>query len=402
MLDGAMHSDPILGVTLGGRYLVRQPLAAGGTATIFLAEDLHTGGQVAMKALHPPDRRTAEPIHRLEREGRIAGSLHHPNLCRVTDRGALPDGSPFLVMDILSGETLSDYIKREARLPITEAVDIVHQVLAGLDAAHERGIVHRDVKPENTFLIPLGPRSTLVKLLDFGHAVFQDTSGFEGELTHTGTVVGTPRYMAPEQVRGLRDFDVRTDIYAVGVILYESITGKLPFDGEDSRAVMEDIAFRRPQPARQLRPDLSPALADVIERAMARERRERYATASDLQRALWSALRDAGPAERNQSAQTAVLRPARQVVPHGSTDGATKVQPAPVSSVSPAQVDWNCPTLKFASSAREEEAPAGAPVEGNTMPSTEAPTYDEEHDGADWEPATEKLHLDHVRQRKTP
>jgi len=387
-----MHSDPILGVTLGGRYVGRQVLAEGGMATILLADDLRTSGQVAVKVLHARTRSQIEPIQRPEREGRIAGSLHHPNLCRVTDRGKLPDGSPFLIMDILSGETLADCIKREKRLPIEEAVDIVHQVLAGLDAAHAQGIVHRDVKPENAFLIPLGPRSTIVKLLDFGHAIFQNTSTFEPELTHVGIVVGTPRYMAPEQVQGIRDFDVRTDIYAAGVMLYEATTGKLPFDGKNSREVMEAIAFRSPQPARLLRPDLPPELGAVIDRAMARDRNKRYATAVEFQLALWAALKADGPRAKNPSGQTAILHGDSVLAIEQQARGSLKKETAPLP-FAPAAADWDSPTRKFAPSGPGGSDPEPSLEVDVMLPAHETVQHDEAAQG-EWEPPTEKLQFD--------
>jgi serine/threonine-protein kinase len=281
---------PLLGVLIADRYVPTSVLGQGGNAIVFLADDRRTGGAVALKALHESYRRDVEATTRLEREGRIAGGLNHPNICRVFDIGQLPDESPFFVMEPFVGESLFDRITRVRHVPVEEAIDIVYQLLAGLSVAHRRGIVHRDIKPANVFLVPIGPRSTVVKLLDFGGAFVVDASAPGGlPLTQAGLVVGTPMYMAPEQAQGLRDFDRRTDLYVCGVLLYQMVSGSLPFVAKSVRELLESIALRRPRPILSLRPNLSPALVAVIERAMAHERAARFPTAEDFQSALLEA-----------------------------------------------------------------------------------------------------------------
>jgi len=283
-----MGSD-LLGSVLGGRYIPRSVLGAGANAEVYLADDMHTGGSVALKALHQELRDKREARLRLDREGRIAGSLNHPNVCRVTDVGRLADESPFLVMELLVGESLDQRLVREVKLSVDEAVDITYQVLAGLGPAHRRGVVHRDLKPANVYLVPIGPRSTIAKVLDFGGAA--DAASFqEVPLTAMGLVVGTPLFMTPEQAMGKRDFDGRTDLYVCGTLLYVMLSGKLPFIGPNLRTVMEAIASSSPRPISALRPGLSRALVAVIERAMAHDRGGRYATAEEFQNALLAAI----------------------------------------------------------------------------------------------------------------
>lgn len=286
-----MGSD-LIGTVLGGRYIPRSVLGTGANAVVYLADDRHTGGPVALKALHERLRHAADARLRLDREGRIAGSINHPNACRVTDIGYLPDQSPFLVMELLVGESLYDRLEREKQIAVDEAVDITYQVLAGLAPAHARGVVHRDLKPGNVFLVPVGTRSTLAKVLDFGGAVVETDGAAIQEipLTAAGLVVGTPLYMTPEQAQGLRDFDARTDLYVCGTLLYVMLSGKLPFVAKDVRSLMEMIAFRPPRPIRALCPTLAPALVTVIEKAMASNRSERFAAAEEFQAALVAAL----------------------------------------------------------------------------------------------------------------
>jgi eukaryotic-like serine/threonine-protein kinase len=287
--------DELLGVLLGGRYVPRSALGAGGNARVYLADDYRTGGSVALKVLHET-RRDVEGVARLEREGRIAGTLNHPNVCRVTDMGQLADSSPFIVMELLVGESLATRISRVGRFAIDEAVDIVFQVLAGLSAAHRRGIVHRDVTPANVFLTPVGPRSTLVKVIDFGGALAEDGSAPEGlPLTAAGIVVGTPLYMTPEQAQGSRVFDSRTDIFVCGTILYQMLTGQPRFQAPNLRKLMEAVAFRSPPPIPTIRPEVPPGLVAVVEQAMARDRALRFATAEAFQEAMLHGAASAAP-----------------------------------------------------------------------------------------------------------
>jgi len=309
---------PLLGALIADRYVPRSMLGSGGNAIVFLADDRRTGGAVALKVLHEAYRRDVEATMRLEREGRLAGSLNHPNICRVIDLGRLADQSPFIVMEPFVGESLLDRIARARQFAVDEAVDVIFQLLAGLSAAHHRRIVHRDIKPANVFLVPVGPRSTVVKLLDFGGAFALDASTPDGlPLTQAGLVVGTPMYMAPEQAQGLRDFDSRTDLYVCGVLLYQLVSGSLPFLESSVRDLLEAIAFRRPRPILSVRPDLSPELVAVIERAMARERAARFPTAEEFQRAMLQAASAPASAEAQAGAPAMETLP-NPIAPPGS------------------------------------------------------------------------------------
>jgi serine/threonine protein kinase len=281
----------LLGKTIGGRYRVRGVLGEGGMGTVFEAEHIALGRSVAVKVLHATQAAKKDSIRRFQQEARAAGAIGHPNICGVIDLGTLDDGSPYIVMERLLGETLADRVASEAGLPFEDVIDILVQVLSGLVAAHEQQIVHRDIKPENIFLTTRVGCPPLVKILDFGVSKMTGPSagGIRPEdlaLTRTGMVMGTPYYMAPEQARGERDLDARVDLYACGVILYEALTGRRPFTALNYNALLLQILSTTPRPASERRPALPPAFDEVIAKAMARRREDRYATASDFQRDL--------------------------------------------------------------------------------------------------------------------
>jgi serine/threonine-protein kinase len=285
----------LLGKTVGGKYVVRSVLGEGGMGAVFEAEHLTIGRSVAVKVLHPSQARKKDAVRRFHQEARAAGAIGHPNICEVYDLGTLEDGSPYLVMEKLVGETLAERIAAEGGLPFEDAIDILTQVLSGLVAAHEKGIVHRDIKPENVFLTRRVGCPPICKLLDFGVSkMIAPVSGSKEEdldLTRTGMVMGTPYYMSPEQARGDRNLDARVDLYACGVILYEALTGKRPFTAANYNALLLQILSSKPRPARELRPALPSGFETVIAKAMARNREDRYPGAADFQKDLQT-LRD--------------------------------------------------------------------------------------------------------------
>jgi len=285
----------LLGKTVGGKYVVRSVLGEGGMGTVFEAEHLTIGRSVAVKVLHPNQARKKDAVRRFHQEARAAGAIGHPNICEVYDLGTLEDGSPYLVMEKLVGETLAERIAAEGGLPFEDVIDILTQVLSGLVAAHEKSIVHRDIKPENVFLTRRVGCPPVCKLLDFGVSkMIAPLIGAKEEdldLTRTGMVMGTPYYMSPEQARGDRNLDARVDLYACGVILYEALTGKRPFTAANYNALLLQILSNRPRPARELRPALAAGFDAVLDKAMARNRDDRYHSATEFQKDL-QALRD--------------------------------------------------------------------------------------------------------------
>ncbi|MGO8994808.1 MAG: serine/threonine-protein kinase [Polyangiaceae bacterium] len=285
------HRD-LIGKTIGGKYLVRSVLGEGGMGAVFEAENTALGRSVAVKVLHPAQARKKVAVKRFHQEARSAGAIGHPNICEVYDLGTLDDGSPYLVMERLVGETLADRIQSEGGLPFDDVIEVVTQVLSGLVAAHEKGIVHRDIKPENIFLTKRVGCPPLAKLLDFGVSKMispiHNEKDEDLDLTRTGMVMGTPFYMSPEQARGDRNLDARVDLYACGVILYEALTGRRPFTAANYNALLLQILTTSPRPARELRPALPQGFDEVLEKALARNRDDRFQSAAEFQRELQS------------------------------------------------------------------------------------------------------------------
>ncbi|HSO31933.1 MAG TPA: serine/threonine-protein kinase [Labilithrix sp.] len=274
---------------VANRYQLLGEVARGGCGAVFEGRDLHLDRLVAIKILQAGgfDRAAAA---RFAREARVAAAIHHPNVCTVSDSGLLDNGSPFLVMERLYGETLRAYGARVGRIDAEEAIELAVQMLSGLEAAHALGIVHRDMKPENVFVLRPPGGLPLVKLLDFGmcrrRAVEISLDADDRSLTRAGTVVGTPEYMAPEQASGRRSFDQRIDLYAVGVMLYEMLTGTRAFTGPDPRSVLVSVLARQLPSVRTIRPELPVAVDRIVARAVERDPRARYASTGEFQNDL--------------------------------------------------------------------------------------------------------------------
>ncbi len=282
----------LLGTTLDGRYELVTHLATGGMGAVFRARHVHLRKDVAVKVLRPDLTSSPEIVERFRREAEIASALEHHNIVRVTDFGRSPEGYLFLVMELLTGESLFDRLRREGFLPPEEAVPILWQVCAGLEAAHALGVVHRDLKPENVFLARTGSGHEVTKILDFGIAKIADPSSVSA--TQSGIVVGTPEYLSPEQAMGSA-VDARADLYAVGLIAWRTLSGRHPFKAEEPRALLMMQATRPVPPLTESRPDLAayPALVAAVARACAKEAAERHQTAAALKDDLAAAL---GPA----------------------------------------------------------------------------------------------------------
>jgi serine/threonine-protein kinase len=278
--DAPSDEDPLVGQLLDGNYEVVRVIGEGGMGRVYEARHtrLHTK-RFAVKLLHHELAREPEVVTRFQREAEAASVLAHPNVVGVYDVNTSADGRPYIVAELLVGEDLGKYLERLGRLPVIEAVRIARQVCRALGAAHAAGIVHRDVKPENVFLA--GPSAT-VKVLDFGISKLAEVS--DG-LTKTGTVMGTPDYMAPEQARGDR-VDARADVYAVGAILFRALTGRKPFDGTDPMAILTAVLTQEPERPSTLEPSIPLSLELIVQRTMAKLPAERFASMDALEQAL--------------------------------------------------------------------------------------------------------------------
>jgi serine/threonine protein kinase len=269
--SAATPSDPAsqrIG-TVVDRYTIVRLLGQGGMGSVFEARHATLARRFAIKFLLPALATNREVLRRFENEAKAAGGLEHPNLVAVTDFGRAADGAPYLVMEFLEGNDCAALLHREGPLPIARAVSIVVQACRGLAVAHKAGIVHRDLKPENLFLCDAGDGSDLVKVLDFGIAKLRPADA--GLTTGTGTTFGTAHYMSPEQARGAADIDQRADVWSLGVVLYELLAGRRPFEGAQFLHVIHEILTAEPAPLGDLRPDLPAGLVMAVSRAMTKD-----------------------------------------------------------------------------------------------------------------------------------
>jgi len=279
-----MLEEPVLtGRVLAGRYRLGERLGAGGWGAVYDAVQTDLGRRVAVKVLHTGIALTHEGLARFEREARSAAALGHPNIAQVTDFQANAGEPPFLVMELLAGRTLAAALRAEGRIAAPRVAWIAHQILAGLDAAHRAGIVHRDVKPDNVFLVSAPGVEDLVKLLDFGIAKL--ASDTHQQLTATGSMLGSPAFMAPEQIRGML-IDHRADLYAVGATMYLALSGRLAFDAANVHGMLLAITEQRPTPLSSVDPSLDPRLGAVIDRAMHKDPNARFGSAAEMRAAL--------------------------------------------------------------------------------------------------------------------
>ena len=264
-------------------------------ATVWRAWDLTLQRPVAVKLLFARESHTEEVlVDRFLREARIAASVQHRNVIHIVDFGTTADGQPFMVMELLEGETLAARLRRQKPLPVADVVQIGHLTLRGLGAVHAAGIIHRDLKPENVYLKNEGG-VVYPKILDFGISRSIDPPhGPRSALTtREGVIVGTPEYMSPEQARGVKQIDYRTDLYSMGVVLYESLTGKLPFVSENVGDLIIKIVTGSAPPVHELTPSVPRAVSDVVARAMARLPGDRFLDAAEMQDALLTASKAA-------------------------------------------------------------------------------------------------------------
>ena len=289
---GESEYDRLVGQTLDGRYFVEKKIGEGGMGVVFAARHAVIERPLAIKVLKREVMRDTATIKRFVQEAQAASRIGHPNIVDVTDFGTTADGMTFSVMEYVDGQTLGHALRESAPFPMQRAIRVAVQIARALGAAHDKGIVHRDLKPENVFLIDRDGRPDFVKIVDFGIAkvipVGTTPNPNEPRLTRAGSVFGTPEYMAPEQAAGRSDTDGRVDIYALGVILYEMLTGRVPHRGESMVRTLAMQMLDPIEPPRKVRPDLdiSPELEDVVMHALAKKREQRFQKMSELLAAL--------------------------------------------------------------------------------------------------------------------
>ena len=299
----AEQADAMRGRLIEGRYRVIEKLGAGGMGAVFVAEQTAVGRKVAIKVLGHEVASDKNAVRRFMQEARAASALSHPNTITIHDFGQTPEGELYLVMELVPGQTLSAVLRNSGALPPARAAHMAHQILNALQEAHGAGIIHRDLKPENVIVSPRSGNPDFLKVLDFGLAKLTEGADSANGLTQTGQVFGTPGYMAPEQAKGER-CDGRADLYAVGVMLYEMLSGRRPFEGDSPLSVLVKHIQEPPPPFETLVPPVfvPPALCEVVFRTLSKDREARYPTAADMNEALMAAADDAGLASGSYAA----------------------------------------------------------------------------------------------------
>jgi len=359
---------------IANRYRILALIGEGGMGAVYVAEHLLIGRKVAVKRLHPELAGDEKAVARFQREARAAGSTGHEHVVEVLDLGYGDDGAPYLVMEYLRGRSLAQVIQAEGRLAAARASKIVGQVLAALSAVHGCGVVHRDLKPDNILLTRRGADPEFVKVVDFGISKIRQEDGDpKHNLTRTGVMLGTPFYMSPEQARGLKDLDHRVDLYGVGVILYEALAGRLPFDGDNYHQLLQAILTGKHAPIQELRPDLDPVLAEVVERAIHRDRDERFSHADEFLAALLPfGARTPSPQPRSEPPPSLLIE---TPLAFSKTTPARPAQPAePVPEILSMPTRSFTPEEREARDRREARAATPPPRGLAPLPRSIAPT----------------------------
>src|SRR5258705_4485151 len=288
--------DPLLGRVFEGKYRLDDQLGGGGMGTVYRATHLLIDRQVALKVLSQRFVGDQTAQQRFRREARAAGRMQHPNAVTVNDFGATEDGYLYIVMELLEGRTLRDLLAHEAPLDPARAVSLMLQACAAVGAAHEAGLIHRDLKPANIFIEQRPNLPAIVKVLDFGVAKFfvEEHDDDYNTLTQVGAIIGTPRYMSPEQCSGAAPLTPASDVYSLGIILYEMLTGVVPFSAETPLALAMKQVTEAPVPPRKIVPAIPRQLETVVLHALAKNPADRPPDANEFRRQLHATAGDLG------------------------------------------------------------------------------------------------------------
>ncbi len=311
------------GDLLAGKYRVEKVLGIGGMGVVVSATHLQLDQLVALKFMLPAVLGNPEAVSRFLREARAAVRLKGEHVARVLDVGTLENGAPYIVMEYLDGDDLHGTLTKRGALSVTEAVGYVLQACEAMAEAHAQAIVHRDLKPQNLFLTTRPDGTPCVKVLDFGIS----KAGFAGDVTHTAAIMGSPSYMSPEQLKSSKDVDPRTDLWALGVILYQLVSGRLPFNADTMAELVVQVLHDEPPPLSTLRAGVPPAFEAVIARCLVKDREQRYANIAELVADLAS-FAPSGP--------DALVRVSRllKVVPRPATVPSVRLGPGATTFVS--------------------------------------------------------------------
>lgn len=274
------------GDVLAGRYRVDRVIGSGAMGVVAAATDLRTNERRAVKLMRRAALGDRVAVARFVREARASARLDGGHVARVLDAGRLPDGAPFMVMEYLEGTDLRTALEERGALPVGEALTIVLQVCEALAEAHAKRVVHRDLKPANLFLVRRKDGATWVKVLDFGVSKILGDAGGSGDTTRSNTMLGSPHYMSPEQMRSSRDVDARTDVWSLGVVAYQLLTGRVPFEGKTLTHIIAAVLEGEPDPPSRLVKGLPPALDAAVLRCLESDRERRFPGVVELAAAL--------------------------------------------------------------------------------------------------------------------
>ena len=329
------------GQIIDAKYRVVRRIGEGGMGTVYEGENSRIGRRVAIKVLHAQVAAMPEFVERFEREARAAARIGSPYVCDVLDLGDLPSGDRYIVMEYLDGVSFEERIANGGKLTCAQLAPIAFELLEGLATMHGARVIHRDLKPANVFLSRTnGGRGEVVKILDFGVAKLLPLGGEVGTMTQTGTMMGTPLYMSPEQARGARDVDGRTDIYAASVMFYRALTGVLPYNAETLNELLFKIVLEDPRPLREVAPEVDEVFAEMVHKGLARDLNQRYESARDYQDAIaaW------GRAQGRQSlafAVTSSIDGAMTSTSNSSSANASRPASTPGSHAGGTPIAWS-------------------------------------------------------------
>jgi serine/threonine protein kinase len=322
-IAGGASPYPAPGEVIDGKYQVEKMIGEGGMGAVARAIHLLRRAPVALKFMNPQFMNFPGAVERFINEAVAASQIESDHVVVINDVAKLPNGAPYLVMEYMEGVDLAELLARDGRpgLPVDRAIHFMAQILRALQVAHAAGIIHRDMKPSNCFIVTREGEDDFVKLLDFGISKVQEPGS--SSLTQTNSALGTPLYMSPEQAKSPRDVDLRSDIYSIGVIFYELLTGRTPFVSESGEftEILFKLFTQDPPPVKAHRPDLSPELAEIVHHALARDPEKRYSTVQEMAEALaplagsrsvalFERIRKFVPGERTTASSFGTIRPA--------------------------------------------------------------------------------------------
>lgn len=338
--------DSLVKTVLNNTYYLESKIGEGGTGTIYRGVQIATNTNVAVKILHPQLVNNSNYLERFRREARAAEAINHPNAIQVIDFGVADEKIFYLVMELLEGISLREVIDRDKVITPEKTVTIITQVCAAVDAAHQQNIIHRDLKPENIVLNNHGKPNEMVKVLDFSIAKLRSARDGDLNLTEKGVVVGTPQYMSPEQAQGM-ELDTRADIYSLGIILYEMLTGDRPVKGTTPMVMMYKHIHGQPRPVRELNANVPPQLEAVVMSALAKKPEERPQTAKILSELLINAIYPQQAVPQPVSAAVTNSQPARPVQPLTQQSEPRAAEPPPKKEETTTGSRWEAISKKI-------------------------------------------------------